>query len=353
MISIDLVSDTVSRPDDRMRMAMASAELGDEQREGDPTTNLLCTRVAEMLGKEAALFLPSGTLCNLVAASVWCRPGEAIVADASSHVIGSELGGVSAVSGALMLSIAGTRGQFGWEEVDRTIASLVGTRAPQARLLWVEQTHNRGGGSVWAPDTLRALTDAARGKGLLCHMDGARLLNAAVASGTTPDVHASGFDSVWIDLSKGLGCPAGAVLAGSAEFIRRADVWKRRLGGALRQSGVLAAAGLYALQGYEDRLARDHANARALAQGLASILGLEILHEPVETNLLFVSTKSSGMTAVEVQAALRDAGIRVGVEGQTVLRMVTHWDIDAADVDRVLDVMSDILAQNYKSCDQS
>jgi threonine aldolase len=332
-IRIDLVSDTVTRPDAAMLAAMASAELGDEQREGDPTSNRLCREVAGMLGKEAAIFLPSGTMCNLVAASVHCRPGEVIIADRGAHVITSELGGIAAVSGALALTIEATRGQFPFATVEAAINGLSGGRAPRARLVWVEQTHNRGGGSVWPIEALGELARACQARGLASHMDGARLLNAAVASGAPPAQHAAEFDSVWIDFSKGLGCPTGAVLAGTRGFITEAEVWKRRLGGALRQSGILAAAALHALDGYEERLARDHALATALADRLRQVPGLAVLKGPVETNLVFIDVSQSGIDAHHLSAQLLQQGIRVGVESCTELRLVTHAAVTRSGID--------------------
>jgi threonine aldolase len=342
-IVIDLVSDTVTRPDAGMRAAMSEAQVGDEQREGDPTTDRLCEAVSALLGKDASLFLPSGTLCNLVATAVLCRPGEAIIADHTAHVLGSELGGFAAVTGALMVTIVGKRGQYTADDVVAATRSLVGTRAPKARLVWVEQTHNRGGGSVWPVEALHHLADACKARGLYSHMDGARLLNAVAASGVAAKHHAAPFDSVWIDLSKGLGCPAGAVLSGSREFIAEADIWKRRLGGALRQSGVLAAAGLYALDGYEERLRRDSALARHLVQELGSLPELKILFEPVETNIVFVDVAMAGIDAGTIAARLKEHGIRVGVEGETTLRLVTHKDVDMAGIDATVDRLRSIL----------
>jgi threonine aldolase len=338
---IDLVSDTVTRPDSAMLAAMSSAELGDEQREGDPTSQRLCRRVAEMLGKEAAIFLPSGTMCNLVAAAVHCRPGDVIIAERSAHVVSSELGGVAAVAGALAITVEGERGQFAFDAVEAVLKGLSGGRAPRARLLWTEQTHNRGGGSVWPVAALRNLADAGRARGLATHMDGARLLNAVVASGMSAAEHAAGFDSVWIDFSKGLGCPAGAVLAGCRDFIAEAEIWKRRLGGALRQSGVLAGAALHALDEFEPRLARDHALAAALADGVREVQGVAILYEPVQTNLVFVDLSATGIAAPSLDARLRKAGIRIGMEGRSVLRLVTHADLVEGSIDEVVQLIGD------------
>lgn len=339
-ISADFVSDTVTRPDAAMLAAMTAATLGDEQREGDPTTDRLCAEVAALLGKEAGLYLPSGTLCNLVAIAVHCRPGDAIIAERTAHAVNSELGGLSAVAGALALTLDGHRGQFTVEAVEAALAGLSGSRAPRARLLLVEQTHNRGGGAVWPVEALDVLGRAARARGLATHMDGARLLNAEVASGHPAARHAAQFDTVWLDLSKGLGCPAGAVLCGGADFIAEADIWKRRLGGALRQSGLLAAAGLHALHGYPERLAADHALARKLAERLRGLPGLRLLHEPIETNLVFVEFPETGRPASAIAAALRAQGIRIGLEGPRTARLVTHRDLRPGDIDLLIDALA-------------
>lgn len=338
-IRADFVSDTVTRPDAAMFAAIAAAPLGDEQREGDPTADRLAAVVAAMTGKEAGLFMPSGTLCNLVAVAVHCRPGEALIAERSSHVVTSELGGAAVVAGALSLTLEGERGLFDIAAVDRALDALSGTRAPRARLLCAEQTHNRGGGAVWPVARLSALGAEARARGLATHLDGARLLNAVAATGEPADRHAAEWESVWIDLSKGLGCPAGAVLCGSAAFVAEADVWKRRLGGALRQSGVLAAAALQALETHPDRFAKDNALARRIAEGLAMIPGVALLHAPVESNLIFVDVAATGHTAREIATALAAEGLRIGVEGPTRARIVTHCDLTEGDADALLDAL--------------
>lgn len=335
-IRADFVSDTVTRPDAAMFAAMAAAPLGDEQREGDPTADRLARVIADMTGKEAGLFMPSGTLCNLVAVAVHCRPGEALIAERSSHVVTSELGGSAAVAGALTLTLEGRRGIFDFAAVEAALDTLSGTRAPRARLLCAEQTHNRGGGAVWPVAALTALGATARAHGLATHLDGARLLNAVAATGEPAHRHAAEWDSVWVDLSKGLGCPVGAVLCGSAAFIAEADIWKRRLGGALRQSGVLAAAALHALEAHPDRFARDNALARRIADGLEAIPGIAVLHPPVQSNLLFVDVAGTGRTAREIAAALAVEGLRIGVEGPTRARIVTHCDVTGADADALL-----------------
>ena len=323
---IDLVSDTVSRPTAAMIAAMSCAAVGDEQRDEDPTTCALNERVADLLGMEAALFLPSGTMCNQIAFLVHCRPGDEIIAAANAHVFGSEGAGASALAGAQFRTIATPDGVFGAADVEAAIRAPR-HRSPRSRVVSVEQTSNRGGGRVWLVETLGAVRDAAHGQGLAAHMDGARLPNAAIASGLPMARHAAGYDSAWIDLSKGLGCPVGAVLAGSRGFMEEALRWKHRLGGAMRQSGYLAAAGLYALDHHFDRLAEDHDNARRFAEMIDGVGGLSLVPDRVETNIVFLDLSGCTVDAAQLAAALKPAGVRLGVESQRRMRAVTHLDV--------------------------
>jgi threonine aldolase len=325
-----------------MRAAIAQAAVGDEQRGEDPCVNQLCERVANLLGKEAALFLPSGTMCNHVAIAVHCRPGDELIAAESSHIITSEGAGAAVLAGTLVRAIACERGIFTGEDVARAVRPRR-AKSPRSRLLAVEQTHNRGGGSIWPLAALQSVAKSARAHGLALHMDGARLLNAVVASGVAAKVFAAPFDSVWLDLSKGLGCPVGGVLAGSGSFIEAAWVWKHRLGGALRQAGILAAAGLYALDHHVERLAEDHANARAFAQRIARIRGIRLDPGNVETNLVFFDVEETGRTAEEIAARLRSSGVRIGVEDLHRMRAVTHLDVDRAAVELAADALKEAI----------
>src|SRR5436190_4960912 len=276
---IDLFSDTATRPSPGMRRAMADAEVGDEQRGLDPTTLALQERGADLLDKEAALFLPSATMANLIACRLHTRPGEAVILEARCHVLNSEGGGLAVHSGLVPRPIWGERGQFTPAQVEEQLSGSSPYRPPTT-LLSCEQTHNAGGGSVWAAQQLEAVCAVARSAGLKTHLDGARLFNAAVAAGVPADRFTAPFDTAMICLSKGLGAPAGALLAGSAEAMGRARVLKQLFGGSMRQSGILAAAGLYALEHHVERLAADHDHARRLARGLASIPVLDF--EPVD-----------------------------------------------------------------------
>src|SRR5688500_13383507 len=268
-IAIDLYSDTVTRPTADMRRFMCEAEVGDEQKHEDPTVNLLQEMVADLLGKEAAVFLPSGTMCNEIALRVHCRPGDEMLAHRTAHPIHFETGGPAALAGVNIRPLEGSRGQYDVEVLEAGIRPD-SRHYPRSRLVWVEQPSNLGGGSIWPLARVRDVTGVARRHRLATHLDGARLMNAVVASGVAARDWAAPFDSAWIDFTKGLGAPVGAALAGSREFIEEAWRLKQQMGGAMRQAGIIAAGGVYALRHHVKRLAEDHANARRLAEGLAA-----------------------------------------------------------------------------------
>jgi threonine aldolase len=332
---IDFASDTKTRPTAGMRAAMAAADVGDERAHEDPTVNRLVARTAEMLGKEAAVFLPSGTMANEIALAVHCRPGDEVLCDATSHIIGFEGGGPAALAGAMIRPLAGARGIF---DADRLRAALHPETpyAPRQRLVEVEQTANLGGGAVWPLATLEAVVQVAREAKLATHMDGARLFNACIATHIDASVYARGFDSVWIDFSKGLGAPGGAVLAGTRAFCDEAFRLKLRWGGAMRQSGIIAAACEYALDRHIDRLAEDHANARRLAEGIAGLAGIAIDPAEVETNLVYFDVAASEHSAASFAEALFAERVRVTPMGASRVRAVTHLDVDAAMIDRAI-----------------
>src|SRR5215208_1769774 len=281
MIDVDLSSDTQTRPSRATREFMCDAEVGDEQHGDDPTVNHLLEIVAELLGKEAAVFLPSGTMCNEIALKVHVRPGDEVLLDRTAHPIHFEAGGPGILSGAILTGLDGERGIFTPEQVEAAVHAP-SRYAPRTRLLWVENTANLGGGAVWPIEQVRAVCDVARRHGLSTHMDGARLMNAVVASGVSTREYAAPFDSVWIDFTKGLGAPVGAALAGSRAFIEEAWRCKQQMGGAMRQAGIIAAAGVYALHHNVERLADDHANARLLAERLADLPGVSLDPATVE-----------------------------------------------------------------------
>ena len=331
-VRINLYSDTQTRPTAAMRQAMMAAEVGDEQFGDDPTVNELCDRMAVLTGKEAAMFLPSGTMCNVVAILTHCRPGEEVLAHETAHILSSEGGVHAALAGVQINPLQGARGMFSAETLRAAIRPATRYAPPQL-LLEVEQTANIGGGGVWPQAELDAVVAVAREQGWSTHMDGARLMNAVVASGIPAAEMVAGFDSVWLDFTKGLGAPLGAVLAGSEEFIGQAWRWKQRLGGSMRQAGICAAACIHALDHHIDRLAEDHANARALARGLRQIPGMAV--EEPDTNLVFFDPSGAGIDATKLVATLRMQGIQISMLGGRI-RACLHLDVTAAMVDETL-----------------
>ncbi|MEO8713627.1 MAG: threonine aldolase family protein, partial [Acetobacteraceae bacterium] len=316
--------------------AMMAAEVGDEQHGDDPTIDALCDRMAALLGKPAAMFLPTGTMCNQISLLTHCRPGDEIIAHESAHIIMAEGGGPGALAGASVRGVKGARGQFDAETLGAAIRERRRNAPPQT-LVAVEQTANWGGGSVWPLDQLNAVLDRAHAEGAATHMDGARLMNAVIAAGVPAHEMATGCDSVWLDFTKGLGAPLGAVLCGSTEFIDAAWRWKQRLGGSLRQGGICAAACLYALDHNIDRLAEDHENARALARGLAEIPGITV--EMPETNLVFFDVAGAGLTAETLETMARAEGVMISVMGHTRARACTHLDMDRAGIEEAVEVI--------------
>jgi len=329
--AVDLSSDTQTRPTAAMRAAIAAAEVGDEQQRSDPTVTALCERVAGLLGHEAAVMLPSGLMCNLVAVATHTTPGDLVLLERSSHLARAEAGGSALVSGVQLEVVDGERGIFGPEAVAAAHAEP-SRYWPQLGLVSLEQTHNFGGGSVWPLDTYDAVVAAAHERDVPVHVDGARLMNAAVASGIPAARWGGVVDSVWIDFTKGLGAPLGAVLAGSHEFIERAWMYKHRFGGAMRQAGMMAAGCLHALDHHVDRLADDHANLARLREGLVA-LGLDVT--PADTNIVFIDPRSVGREAGELRDALAARGVRFSVVSGR-LRALTHLDVDAAGVEHAL-----------------
>jgi len=344
-IRIDLFSDTITKPTPGMRKCMAEAEVGDEQQKEDPSVNKLVERVCDLLGKEDAVYLPSGTMCNQIAFRVYCRPGDEIIMDETAHTRHYETGGPAALTGAMTYPVAGNRGVFTAEQLEAAVRPA-SNHLPRSRVALVEQTSNLGGGSIWPLDGIQSVCVAAHKHGMLCHMDGARLLNAVAATGIKARAYAEPFDSVWIDFSKGLGAPVGAALAGSKGFIHEAWRWKHQFGGAMRQAGIIAAGAVYALNHHVERLSEDNENARILAQGLAEIEGIVV--EPVETNLIFFDVSGLGVTAEAFNALLREKGLRISVLGKTRGRAVTHLDVSREQVKEGLEIMQQVAAQITK-----
>lgn len=340
---VDLYSDTVTRPTAGMREAIAGAEVGNEQAHEDPTVNRLQDMVAALLGKQAALFLPSGTMCNEIAYRVWCSQGDEIVLDETGHALHFEAGGPAALAGAMTRTVPGVRGIFTGADVEAVIRPKT-RHAPRQKVVSIENTANLGGGAVWPLATVRDVAAAARRHGLRLHMDGARLLNAVVASATPAAAYAADCDSVWIDLSKGLGCPVGGVLAGSEEFIEEAWRFKHQFGGAMRQAGIVAAAGVYALQHHVERLADDHARARRFAEGIAGVEGVRVAANEIDTNMVYFQVDGTGLEAAAFsKRLLADHGVRIGAIGGR-LRAVTHLDVDDAGIDAAVAAVKAVAA---------
>ena len=336
---VNLSSDTQTLPSAAMRRAMAAAEVGDEQRGLDPTVNALQERVAALLGQEAALFLPSGTMCNQIALRLHTRPlGDEVYLHRNSHPVIAEAGGAAALAGAQLFELDGEGGMFGAEALAAALRDPSDRHQPRSRLVCVEQTTNMGGGRIWPLAEIEAVLAVARESALRSHLDGARLLNATVASGVDAAAYAAGFDTAWIDFSKGLGAPVGACLAGSGEAIEEAWRYKQMFGGAMRQAGIVAAGALYALDHNVERLAEDHANARALAEGLATIDGVAIDPATVETNIVIFAVPDPAALV----AGLAARGIETSVFGARV-RAVTHLDVDAAGIDRTLAAVRELV----------
>ena len=338
-VRINLLSDTQTRPTPQMREAMARAEVGDEQIGDDPTVNLLCARVADLLGKEAAVFMPSGTMCNVAATLAYCRPGDEILAQATAHIIAREGGAHAALGGFQITPLSGDDGQFTPETFRAALHPRSRYQPPQV-LVSVEQTANIGGGTIWKKADLDEIVGIAKAHRLATHMDGARLLNACIATGISARDMAAGWDSAWIDFSKGLGAPIGGAIAGSRDFIDEVWRWKQRLGGSMRQAGICAAACIYALDHHVDRLADDHANARALARGLSQIDGITV--QQPETNLVFFKPDGAGVSGETMVAELGKRGVLLAMmDGR--IRACTHLDVTAGMIEETVGLVREIV----------
>jgi threonine aldolase len=340
---IDLRSDTVTRPTAAMRRAMAEAEVGDDVFGEDPTIRDLERRTAEVLGKEAALFVPSGTMANQIAIGVHARPGDELICSTTSHVYVWEAGGIARLWGVTPRTLPGDGGLL-------RLADLEGLLRPddahytRSRLVALENTHNRGGGRVHPFEEMAAISGWARAAGLAIHMDGARLWNAVVASGRPAAEWASLFDTVSVCFSKGLGAPVGSALAGTSETIRRAHRLRKLLGGGMRQAGVIAAGALYALENHVERLAEDHENAQILARAIEAAEGLRLESGPVETNLVWFEADPALGTSFDLAARLRSQGVLVAALGPQVLRACTHRDVTRDDVRRAAEILQRVAA---------
>lgn len=340
---VDLRSDTVTSPTPAMRRAMAEAEVGDDVYGEDPTVNRLQARAAEIFHREAALFVPSGSMGNLLAVKTWTRPGMEVICEQRAHVNQYELASMSAIAGCMPRTISAPDGILTWDSIEPLIRPKTYYYA-QTGLVTLENTHNMAGGTIYPFEVAEEICDRAHEAGLPVHLDGARIFNAAVATGKSVAELTKRFDSVMFCLSKGLGAPVGSMLVGSREFIEKAHVGRKLLGGGMRQVGVLAAAGLIALEESPKILQRDHENARYLAEGLAKIPGISLDPGKVVTNIVIFDIRQTGKTAAEVCTELKKRNVLCGSVDNFSIRMVTHYDVDRAGIDRALAALSEIFS---------
>ncbi|OGP64653.1 MAG: threonine aldolase [Deltaproteobacteria bacterium RBG_13_53_10] len=339
---IDLRSDTITQPTPAMRKAMAEAEVGDDVYGEDPTVNALQEKVAQILGKEAAIFVPTGTMANQLAIKSHTQPGDEVIIEATSHSYNFEGGAGAALSGVQFYCLQGVRGILNASQIEGAIRPI-DQHFAVTRLISLENTHNRGGGSVYPIDKMRDIYGLARSRGLLVHLDGARLWNASVAAGIKPREYAQWADSVSVCLSKGLGAPIGSLVAGPQAFIARVHRFRKMFGGGMRQVGVIAAAGLYALDHHYDRLKEDHRNAKRLALGLKGLKGISVTAEPVETNIVIFDISGTGMASSHLAEGMKKEGVLIHALPNQKIRLVTHLDVNGEDVENALKAFQKVL----------
>jgi threonine aldolase len=341
---IDLRSDTVTKPTPAMRKAMAEAEVGDDVFGEDPTVNILQEKVANLLGKEASLFVPSGTMGNQLSIKSHTQPGDEVIIESSSHPYNFEAGAGAALSGIQFQCLRGVRGILDASQIEEAIRPA-DHHFPVTKLVCLENTHNRGGGSIFPLEKMAEIYRLAKSKGLLVHLDGARLWNASVAAGIKPHEYAQWADSVSVCLSKGLGAPIGSLAAGSKLFIDRVHRFRKMFGGGMRQVGMIAAAGVYALDHHFERLKEDHQNAKRLAVSLKEFKGVSIDPRHVETNIVIFDIANAGITAAQVAEAMKKEGVLIHAIGKTQIRLVTHLDVTAEDIEKALKAFKKVLGR--------
>jgi threonine aldolase len=339
---IDLRSDTVTKPTPPMRKAMVEAEVGDDVFGEDPTVNALQEKVANLLGKEAALFVPSGTMANQLSIKSHTQPGDEVIIEASSHPYNFEGGAGAALSGIQFNCLKGVRGILEASQIEEAIRPA-DHHFPVTKLICLENTHNRGGGSIYPLEKMAKIYRLAKSKGLRLHLDGARLWNASVATGIRPYEYAQCADSVSVCLSKGLGAPIGSLVAGSKPFIDHVHRFRKMFGGGMRQVGIIAAAGIYALDHHLKRLKEDHQNAKRLAVGLKEFKGVSIDPKHVETNIVIFDVADTGITGAQVAEAMKKEGVLVHAFGKTQIRLVTHLDVTAEDIEIAIKTFKKVL----------
>ena len=341
---IDLRSDTVTKPTPAMRKAMAEAEVGDDVFGEDPTVNLLQEKVANLLGKEAALFVPSGTMGNQLSIKSHTEPGDEVIIESSSHPYNFEGGAGAALSGIQFQCLKGVRGVLDASQIEEGIRPA-DHHFPVTKLVCLENTHNRGGGSIFPLEKMAEIYRLAKSKGLLVHLDGARLWNASAATGIKPHEYAQRADSVSVCLSKGLGAPIGSLVAGPKLFVDRVHRFRKMFGGGMRQVGIIAAAGIYALDHHFERLKEDHQNAKRLGVGLKEFKGVSIDPRHVETNIVIFDVANTRMTALQVAEMMKKESILIHAIGKTQIRLVTHLDVTAEDIEKALKAFKKILGR--------
>lgn len=344
---IDLRSDTVTKPSKAMRQAIAEAEVGDDVFEDDPTVKKLEEMVAELLGKEKALFVASGTMANEVAIKSWTKPGDEVILEVDSHIYNYEVGAPSVLCGVQMHTLKGKRGALTVEQIFDHIRPQ-DIHIPPTTLICLENTHNRAGGTIYPIEEIKKIREATKPLGIKMHLDGARLWNATVATGVPLDQYARWFDSVSVCLSKGLGAPIGSLITGDSDFIQVARRNRKMFGGGMRQVGIIAAAGIYSIENNFNRLIEDHRNAKALAQGLSKIPKISVDLESVQTNIVVIDIKESGLEVGEVLEKLKERNVLAVPFGKTQIRCVTHLDVNRDDIYQALEVFKQIFENPSK-----
>jgi threonine aldolase len=344
---IDLRSDTVTKPSQAMRQAIAEAEVGDDVFEDDPTVKKLEEMVAELLGKGKSLFVPSGTMANEVAIKSLTKPGDEVILEEDSHIYNYEVGAPSVLCGVQLNPLKGKRGVLTAQQILDHIRSE-DIHVPPTTLICLENTHNRAGGTIYPLEEIKKIRKATKPLGTKMHLDGARLWNATIATGIPLDEYAKHFDSVSVCLSKGLGAPIGSVISGGSDFIQIARRNRKMFGGGMRQVGIIAAAGIYAIENNFNRLVEDHRNAKVLAQGLSKIPELSVDLESVQTNIIVIDIKESGMEVGEVLGKLKEKGVLAVPFGKTKIRCVTHLDVNQDDIYQALEVFKQVFENSAK-----
>lgn len=342
---VDLRSDTITLPSPGMRKAMSRAKVGDSQRGEDPSVRALEESAASLFGKEAGLFVPSGTMGNLVSVASWTRPGDIVVASAASHIAGREGPGISNLAAVAILGIDAPRGIFTSDDVSGAIASAPLRSRGKVRLVAAENTHNAGGGAIFPVTSLRRIRSVCRKAGIPVHIDGSRIFNASVAAGVKPSEYGKTCHSLMFCLSKGLGAPVGSVVVGSRDFLEEARNVGLRVGGGMRQAGIVAAGGLYALRNNIKRLAEDHGNAQALARALEDIPGIEVINPPVQTNIILFRWDTPSVSLPEFQKTLREKGVLVDDRAFPLFRAVTHLGIGKKEIARAIRAFRQVFAR--------